>query len=74
MPGLDGTGPQGLGPRTGIGLGLCRSLWEHGPGRGWGPGQRWGGGGWLFAALAFLSILLFSLLEKPFSATKAQSR
>ncbi|RKY15427.1 MAG: hypothetical protein DRP63_06950, partial [Planctomycetota bacterium] len=23
MPGLDGTGPLGLGPRTGRGMGLC---------------------------------------------------
>lgn len=44
MPGLDGTGPLGLGPRTGRGLGYCaggrafaRGWW----GRGLGNRNRW---------------------------------
>ena len=53
MPGLDGTGPWGLGPRTGRGLGLCppgvypySRFWGYGwpifgVGRG---GLPWGGG------------------------------
>jgi len=42
MPGFDRTGPLGLGPRTGWGLGLC------GPGRPWrGRGRgRWFGRFW----------------------------
>ncbi len=58
MPGLDGTGPLGLGPMTGRGLGLCnpygpfgRGRWWRGRwfgfGRGWGRGWRRGfGRGW----------------------------
>lgn len=56
MPGLDGTGPRGKGPRTGRGLGLCRGnvssenspLKGRGYGRGYGRGRgmrwrhRWG--------------------------------
>ena len=35
MPNLDGTGPQGLGPRTGRGLGPCgRGLGRHSRGLG----------------------------------------
>jgi len=60
MPGLDGTGPLGLGPRTGRGLGLCPPWLGpapryygyrgfYGVGRGgypWGGGRgrTWGGG------------------------------
>ncbi|RLB09399.1 MAG: hypothetical protein DRG27_04490 [Deltaproteobacteria bacterium] len=52
MPGLDGTGPWGLGPMTGRGLGLCnpygpfgRGWWWRG--RGFGFGRGWGRGfGW----------------------------
>lgn len=33
MPGLDGTGPMGMGPMTGGGRGLCNPLW----------GGYWGG-------------------------------
>lgn len=33
MPGLDGTGPLGQGPRTGRGFGYC-------------PRGRWGAAGW----------------------------
>lgn len=36
MPGFDGTGPRGLGPMTGRGLGPC------GPGPGWGRGRGFG--------------------------------
>jgi len=42
MPNFDGTGPMGLGPRTGRGLGPCgRGLgWRMGYGRGFGYGYR----------------------------------
>ncbi|RKY02435.1 MAG: hypothetical protein DRP55_02870 [Spirochaetes bacterium] len=59
MPGLDGTGPLGLGPMTGRGLGYCatpsssnRYRWfgPYGPwggwGLGWGRGWRWQAGWW----------------------------
>ncbi len=50
MPGFDGTGPWGMGPGTGWGLGPCgggfafrrgfgRRFWGPGFGRGW--GWRW---------------------------------
>lgn len=57
MPGLDGTGPMGMGPGTGWGLGWCyrarggwygplrglrgRPPWASGWGRGLGRGFRW---------------------------------
>jgi hypothetical protein len=58
MPGFDRTGPQGLGPMTGGGFGLCgrntkttvqNELYPRGAGRGgmpWGGGRGrvWGGG------------------------------
>ena len=58
MPGFDKTGPQGLGPMTGGGFGLCgtgtRSSVQDGPylrgagrggiPRGGGRGRAWGGG------------------------------
>jgi hypothetical protein len=57
MPGFDGTGPLGGGPRTGRGMGLCwpggvspfRGTGFYGVGRGgfpWGGGRgrAWGGG------------------------------
>jgi hypothetical protein len=42
MPNFDGTGPMGLGPRTGRGLGPCgRGLgWRMGYGHGFGYGYR----------------------------------
>lgn len=60
MPGFDGTGPLGGGPRTGRGMGLCwpggvspfRGAGSYGVGRGGFPrgggrGRAWGGGrGW----------------------------
>ncbi|MDM7998771.1 MAG: DUF5320 family protein [Dehalococcoidia bacterium] len=41
MPGLDGTGPMGMGPMTGGGRGFCspwgiRARWPHHWARGWG--------------------------------------
>ncbi|HBR21239.1 MAG TPA: hypothetical protein DD713_01520 [Nitrospiraceae bacterium] len=55
MPFGDGTGPQGLGPRTGRGAGYCSGFGMPGyanpvPGRGWfgfgrGRGRGWFGGG-----------------------------
>jgi len=55
MPGFDGTGPRGQGPRTGGGWGRCAPLPDEtgvprGMGRGglpWGGGRGrcWGGGG-----------------------------
>jgi hypothetical protein len=53
MPGLDGTGPRGMGPMTGGGRGWCNPLWAgYGASGGFGypyyggyPGwQRWGYG------------------------------
>ncbi len=55
MPWGDGTGPMGLGPRTGRGLGFCSGTgvpgfaWGRGIGRAWGRGLglHWGRGmGW----------------------------
>jgi len=44
MPGFDGTGPRGLGPRTGRGLGPCGQglAFRRGLGRGLGRGLRFG--------------------------------
>ncbi len=45
MPGGDRTGPRGLGPMTGRGLGSCRGAWEGGvPGGGFGPPRAFGYG------------------------------
>ena len=50
MPGGDGTGPEGLGPMTGRGLGYCTGYNRPGYasprfGRGWfGRGRGWGRG------------------------------
>jgi len=62
MPGFDGTGPRGQGPRTGGGWGRCAPLpdepyvvrgvgrgglpWGGGRGRCWGGGGRFAGRGW----------------------------
>jgi hypothetical protein len=53
MPAGDGTGPRGMGPMTGRGLGYCGGYdapgYAMGPGRGLGRGRgmAWGrGGGW----------------------------
>ncbi|MBW1980726.1 MAG: DUF5320 domain-containing protein [Deltaproteobacteria bacterium] len=48
MPGLDRTGPAGMGPMTGWGRGLCNPRGAYrffgGPGRGRGLGRGWGMG------------------------------
>ena len=51
MPGFNGTGPQGMGPRTGGGRGFCSSgvgtTYGYGAGTNRGAGQGgipWGGG------------------------------
>ncbi len=43
MPGMDGTGPMGMGPRTGRGMGPCGRGLGPGFGRGFGRclGWRW---------------------------------
>ncbi len=54
MPRGDRTGPWGVGPMTGRGLGYCAGYstpgYTKGPGMGWGRGygwgRGWGGGGW----------------------------
>ena len=54
MPGLDRTGPMGMGSKTGWGRGLCGGNanaagggFGFGRGRGRGRGRRWAqGGGW----------------------------
>ncbi len=50
MPAGDGTGPMGMGPMTGRGVGYCAGYAEPGfanpiPGMGRGMGFRWGRGG-----------------------------
>jgi len=44
MPGGDGTGPGGLGPRTGRGLGYCAGYSTPGFTKGPGMGMGWGRG------------------------------
>jgi len=48
MPWGDGTGPMGMGPRTGRGLGYCSGFnspgFVKGPGWGFGRGFGWGWG------------------------------
>jgi hypothetical protein len=39
MPGMDGTGPMGMGPMTGGGRGLCNPLWTGY----WGAAPFWPG-------------------------------
>jgi hypothetical protein len=39
MPGFDGTGPDGLGPMTGRGMGPCGNNQGRGRGRGMGRGM-----------------------------------
>ena len=56
MPGLNGSGPRGLGPGSGRGFGLCRELGLGFPGRGAG-----GGLGWL---VVVAMILLWELGER----------
>ncbi len=49
MPWGDRTGPRGLGPRTGRGLGYCSGYTTPGYMKGPGMGRGWGGGrgrGW----------------------------
>ena len=36
MPGFDGTGPRGMGPRTGGGRGFCSPVWPSARPYGWG--------------------------------------
>lgn len=38
MPGMDGTGPRGMGARTGLGRGMCRSTGARFGGSGYGCG------------------------------------
>jgi len=40
MPRLDGTGPQGMGPRTGRGMGYCATGYGYGSGCPMGYGRR----------------------------------
>ncbi|MFA5135974.1 MAG: DUF5320 domain-containing protein [Patescibacteria group bacterium] len=40
MPAFDGTGPQGVGPMTGRGMGPCGQGKGRGMGFGWGCGRR----------------------------------
>lgn len=49
MPRFDGTGPAGMGPMTGRGMGPCNPYWGgsgygygRGMGRGFGRGMGWG--------------------------------
>jgi hypothetical protein len=56
MPRLNGTGPQGLGSRTGHGIGWCLSgyglgPWGGGLGRDWGRGFRFRCFWWPFSGL-----------------------
>ena len=45
MPGFDGTGPSGMGPRTGGGFGGCPPGYGPAPYAGYGPGYGVGRGG-----------------------------
>jgi hypothetical protein len=45
MPGFDGTGPEGMGPMTGWGRGLCGPYGGRGSRRSFGPWSGWGGRG-----------------------------
>ena len=45
MPGLDRTGPTGMGPMTGRGRGFCGSFGGRGGRRAFGAGLGWGGPG-----------------------------
>ena len=47
MPRLDRTGPMGMGPTTGKGMGLCRAE-GYGPGLGWGRGYGRTMCGWFY--------------------------
>jgi hypothetical protein len=42
MPNKDKTGPNGQGPLTGRGLGICGNGMQKGYGMGFGRGCRWG--------------------------------
>lgn len=42
MPGFDRTGPRGMGPMTGRGMGYCGGGMRCGYGRGFGRGCGWG--------------------------------
>ncbi len=42
MPNMDKTGPQGLGPMTGRGMGPCGGGMRRGCGRGFGMGRGFG--------------------------------
>lgn len=44
MPGFDRTGPRGLGPMTGRGMGCCGRGMRRGYGRGYGFGAGYGRG------------------------------
>lgn len=44
MPRRDGTGPAGMGSRTGRGLGVCTGVNAIATGRGFGAGYGFGGG------------------------------
>jgi len=44
MPAQDGTGPRGMGPRTGRGLGPCGTGYGRGYGMGYGRGRGYGQG------------------------------
>ena len=41
MPGFDRTGPRGLGPMSGRGMGLCREYGQYAGGRFGGFGRGW---------------------------------
>src|SRR4030042_920091 len=45
MPGLDGTGPQGMGPMTGRARGFCSPYTRRFARRDWTPGSFFGRGG-----------------------------
>jgi hypothetical protein len=44
MPGRNGTGPQGMGPMTGRGMGVCSGNPQPYTGYGYGYGRGFGGG------------------------------
>lgn len=63
MPQMDGTGPNGQGPRSGRGMGNCNGQGGRGMGRGMGLGVN-SQNGWLQSQLANLQAAIEKLTER----------
>jgi len=76
MPWGDRTGPLGMGPRTGRGLGFCSGFNSPGftKGPGWGFGRGWGRGWrWFWAMNYFPEEVISSVDEKELLKEEAES-